>query len=538
MKCHYSTCGKFIREAKICRHCLLVKYCSNECRTFDWHNSHKKLCESSNFSLNDFIPAKQSKSLGKGAYGEVRLVQHIGSRQYYALKVIKKKNLHRSASLKMMYQEISVQKKLIHPNIIRLYGHIEDIDNLFLVLEYAERGNLFHHIRRRKYLQEDESWIIFTQVCIGLSYLDQKSIIHRDLKPENILITNENQIKICDFGWCAEGNNERSTYCGTLDYMAPEVLKGYNYTNKVDIWALGILLFEMTHGQPPFNAKSDAEKSRLIRRGEFDFKEDLSSECKDLIKLILRDPPESRPTISAILKHSWIAKFLFTVSRDKINLENFTPGSIVKDINLGQGIVVSSQGLVSEISFITGVKELLIPEFIRINETGSSNRTLSTNSSQNLFKNESIEDKEFEMKLNKNYPPSYKISPIGSRGKLSPKVSNYNNVIAKRKINSEKNIMNSPKHEDLLRSESSKVMETGNCNSVKSDSNSSVGPNLKADNPSCGEVMAERMKELENLQFELEGRSKKSMIVMEHKKKKVGLLSRISGIFKIGCAER
>lgn len=78
-------------------------------------------------------------------------------------------------------------------------------------------------------------------------------------------------MKICGFGWCAEGNSERSTFCGTLDYMAPQILKGLNYTNKIDIWALGTLLYEMVHGLPPFNAKTEVEKSRLIRQGAFKF---------------------------------------------------------------------------------------------------------------------------------------------------------------------------------------------------------------------------------------------------------------------------
>ena len=150
--------------------------------------------------MKDFIPVNKGKNLGKGAYGEVQLVKHIKTKHLYALKVIRKKNLHRSNSLKMMYREISVQKKLNHANIIRLYGHIEDIDSIYLILEYAAKGNLFHYIRDRKRLTEEETWPFFTQVCVGVNYLHQNSIIHRDLKPENILLNHNNTVKICDFG--------------------------------------------------------------------------------------------------------------------------------------------------------------------------------------------------------------------------------------------------------------------------------------------------------------------------------------------------
>ena len=538
-KCSYIRCSNTIVNGKICRHCLDAKYCSNDCRDEDWKHDHSKKCNSNNYKITDFIPVKKSKSLGKGAYGEVQLVQHLPSRQFFALKIIKKRNLNRSNSLKMMYREISVQKKLIHPNIIRLFGHIEDIDNLQLILEYAEKGNLFHYIRRRKHLTEEESFFFFTQVCIGILFLHENSIIHRDLKPENILITQGSGVKICDFGWCAEGSEERNTYCGTLDYMAPEILKGSNYSNKVDIWALGILLYEMTHGYPPFSAKSDIEKSRLIRVGEFQFNENISKECQALIKIILQDSPDKRPSLLNILKHPWVAKYMIQCYSEKINFSEFVCGNTISDSVLGKGIIVNSQGLVCEVSFSSGVKELLILEIARKNENLHSSR--STRSSQNL-KLENTEEKEFELKLSKDYPPSYKQSPVNSRGKppRTPIVSIPANGVFQRKMNSEEDSgYNSTGAKVKLRSESSKMDNEipASLASSSSQFSSSSEDNKPKGTILTGDVVADRLKELEDLQKALEGNHKRP-IPIKRPKKPTGFFARLSGIFNIGCTER
>ncbi|OMJ85823.1 hypothetical protein SteCoe_12820 [Stentor coeruleus] len=544
MECSFNQCKNLVRNPKLCRHCLNAKYCSNECRLQDWQAGHKKSCSQNTYNLKDFLPAKHNKSLGKGAYGEVQLVQHINTRVYYALKVIKKKNLHRSASLKLMYREISVQKKLIHGNIIRLFGHMEDIDNLYLILEYAEKGNLFHYIRKKKRLGEEEAFYYFTQVCCGIHYLHDKSIIHRDVKPENVLLTSSNLVKICDFGWCAEGTEERSTYCGTLDYMAPEILRGNHYTNKVDVWALGVLLFEMTHGRPPFNAKSDAEKSRLIRQGIFKFLEDTSAECKDLIKMILQDNPENRPNVLTILKHPWFSKFIPIVYKDKVNFDHFAPGSSINVEEYGEGIIVNSQGLVCEISFEGGSKIMIIPEIVRNNE-GSPSRPLAPRLSKEKPAEE-CEEKEFEMKLKKNYPPSYKQS-IGKPPR-TPITSVALGCKIKRKMASENNSgNNSPMLSQVIRSESSNNGIVQKPSSEISDS-CSFGSESKSNNSSEGkdapktsvydvDAFENRLKELQLLQAQLEG-PKQQKIIAKKPKQKSSFFARVANIFNIGCAER
>ena len=477
------------------------------------------------FSLKDFQVSKQGKSLGKGAYGEVQLVQHISTKVQYALKVIKKRSLSRSSSLKMMQREIQVQKKLIHKNIIRLHGHIEDIENLYLVLEYAEKGNLFHYIRKRRKLKEEDAWYFFTQVCTGVNYLHENSITHRDLKPENILITSSNVAKICDFGWCAEGNSERSTYCGTLDYMAPEILKGFQYTNSVDVWALGVLLYEMLHGCPPFNAKNDSEKSRLIRLGNFRFAEEVSEDCRDLIRGILQGVPEARPSVLELLAHPWVGRVLQVQSRVKVDLQSFAPGCGLSHSELGQGIIVGQKGLVAEVSFSNCTRTLILTEFGQKNSAGLGGEN---------FDEDKDKDREYEQKIARNYPVSFK-STGGSRGK--PPRPNFISTASiksqQKSFKSDNSGGNSPVLNLEKRGESNKVDFTiknsfGSSSGFSSGSEGMERQEQVVVNPM---VVEQRMMELQRLQKQLEGHGAQKDLKRKSEK---GFLAKIGGIFGLG----
>ena len=151
-------------------------------------------------------------------------------------------------------REVEIHKTLKHENIIRLFTSLEDENYIYLVLEYAAKGNLFYLIRKKKNLNEDEAFYFFIQACAGIYFLHKNGFIHRDIKPENLLIDHENMLKICDFGWCVQANNseQRNTFCGTLEYMAPEMLQNTPHNHTLDVWCLGILLYELVHGQAPF----------------------------------------------------------------------------------------------------------------------------------------------------------------------------------------------------------------------------------------------------------------------------------------------
>lgn len=357
MECSLFTCKNLALEAIYCEKCLIPKYCSDLCRQADLA-FHTGSCRPHIYTLKDFIPVKDSqKILGKGTYGEVQLVQKFNSKEFFALKIIKKASVSSLVPLKVLFREISIHKALDHPNIVKLIDHLEDRLKIYLVLEYVDKGSLFDLIHKKIKLKQPEACSIFTQICVGINYLHNNSLVHRDLKPENVLISNANVIKICDFGWSAQGDQERVTFCGTLDYMSPEMLRKLPHTFKVDIWALGILLYEMLHGSPPFKAKNPKEMSRIISESTYVLGNYISDHAKVLIQSILQEDPSSRPSINDILKSDWVQEF----SENKIQKD----WKIIHP-SLGEGIVHNTIGLICFVHFSGIEEEMIEHEIIRL----------------------------------------------------------------------------------------------------------------------------------------------------------------------------
>src|SRR3990167_7644746 len=144
--------------------------------------------------------------------------------------------------------EVKIHRLLDHDHIAKLYDHFKDEKSIYFVLEYCNHGDLYQYVHKKTKLVESEAFYYFLQTSLAVEYLHINNIIHRDLKPENLLLDENGNIKLTDFGWsvlCSD-NKFRTTYCGTIDYMAPEIAAEKPYDSKVDIWALGVLLFELT----------------------------------------------------------------------------------------------------------------------------------------------------------------------------------------------------------------------------------------------------------------------------------------------------
>ncbi|CAG9333708.1 unnamed protein product [Blepharisma stoltei] len=312
MACCNSNCPNPAEDSQACPLCDTYKYCSEDCRRRDWIFSHQFTCShNQSYSLEDFkeVQDPNLKILGKGSYGEVKLVTHIKTGNYFALKQVKKEILKRHSSLSVLLREINIQKSIRHPYIIQLYQHFESNDSVYILLEHAAQGNLFRLIRRSRGLSEGRAWHYYSQTCIGLKYLHDKQIIHRDLKPENILLDRDDNVKICDFGWCVQSNEMRTTFCGTLDYMAPEMVLGKGHSFQLDLWAIGVLLYELIHGYAPFRAVADSEKCKQILASEVTYASHVSSAAKDLISKLIRVNPEERLSLNSVLSHPWMRKY-------------------------------------------------------------------------------------------------------------------------------------------------------------------------------------------------------------------------------------
>lgn len=202
---------------------------------------------------------------------------------------------------KALSREISIQKSLSHPNIVALLGSFHHEDKLYIFLECMDR-NLFEYSKGKIY-GGATALKIFYEVCKAVAFLHSKNLLHRDIKPENILLSKNGDIKLSDFGFSANfGFSEsRNTMCGTKEYLPPEIIENKTQTEKVDIWCLGVLLYELLHKRLPFEGKNFDILMENIRKKRINMKEGISQEIKDIIKLCLQENPAERPTADELL---------------------------------------------------------------------------------------------------------------------------------------------------------------------------------------------------------------------------------------------
>lgn len=213
-----------------------------------------------------------------------------------------------------MKKELEIQWRLRHPHIIRLYGYFYDEKNIYVVLEFAQHGNLYQRLKREKYFNDDRSRHIIKQIVTALIYMQERNVIHRDIKPENILIMDLERmhVKLCDFGWSTHTIDERRmTFCGTVDYVAPELVHHTPYDEKIDIWAVGILTYELLTGQAPFTGQNEKDTYSNIAKLDLQandvFRERVSPLAKDFISRILVTDPRLRMSLTDMLRHDWLS---------------------------------------------------------------------------------------------------------------------------------------------------------------------------------------------------------------------------------------
>lgn len=204
-----------------------------------------------------------------------------------------------------LQSEINLHKTLQHPNIVRFFESIQQGNISYFLLEYAANGSLFFYIDINDGLPEKLAMRFLYQCALAVQYLHKRNFIHRDIKPENILLDDQFNIKLCDFGWScfSEDDEYRTSVCGTYEYMSPEIVKFRKHNNKVDVWCLGILLYEMLHGIPPFKADSLKQLKDEFLTKDILLKNTLSSETKDILKQLLIKDDEKRPSIDQVLQH-------------------------------------------------------------------------------------------------------------------------------------------------------------------------------------------------------------------------------------------
>ena len=258
----------------------------------------------------DFI--RDKNPLGKGAFGEVWKVTHENSKKVYCIKMMTKRDIFEQKLINQINKEIGIMYNINHPYSVKLYNHFEDNEKLYLIMELASNGNLYNFIqnnKNQKIKTKEMIKKIIIQVIEIIKYLHSLDIIYRDIKPENILLDKDYNVKLCDYGWASYLSKGQfcSAYCGTPEYVSPEVIKKYPYNEKVDIWGIGVLIFELVFGYPPFTSNFNEDRFNNIKEGKINWPKDLNDmELKDLIEKILKVNPKDRISLDEIEKHQWL----------------------------------------------------------------------------------------------------------------------------------------------------------------------------------------------------------------------------------------
>lgn len=249
------------------------------------------------------------RALGKGKFGSVYLAREQQTKFILALKVLFKKQLEKAGVEHQLRREVEIQSHLRHPNILRLYGYFHDAARVYLILEFAPKGELYGELQRCGTFDDQRSATYIMELADALRYCHSKAVIHRDIKPENLLLGANGELKIADFGWSVHTpSSRRSTLCGTLDYLPPEMIEGKTHDEKVDLWSLGVLCYEFLVGRPPFETKSHEETYRKISRVEFTYPAHVSNGSRDLINRLLKHNPMHRLPIQGVMEHPWVVE--------------------------------------------------------------------------------------------------------------------------------------------------------------------------------------------------------------------------------------
>ena len=278
-----------------------------------------------NLSMSMF---KVLSVIGRGFYGKVMLCQNIDTQEIVAIKTIHKNRLIMQNKVHTVITERNILTKAQHPFIVSLRFAFQTSSKFYLGLEYAPGGELFYHVQRLGNLPLEDVRLYIAEICLAIQHLHSIGIIYRDLKPENVLLDADGHVKLTDFGLSKDLSligETTTTFCGTSEYLAPEVVKRQNYGFAVDWWSVGILTYELLFGIPPFTSPNRIRLFQNICEAEPSFPIGTTPEVIDFIKLLLTKDPKKRPSFENIKTHPFFNGLDFNDVLQKKITPSFKP---------------------------------------------------------------------------------------------------------------------------------------------------------------------------------------------------------------------
>lgn len=252
--------------------------------------------------------------IGVGSFGKVFEVRKKDTGETFAMKEMNKEVIERENLLEHTFAEKSILQKINHPFVVSLHYAFQTKDRLYLVLDFLSGGELFFHLSKVGRFDEWRAKFYCSEIALAIGHLHNLDIIYRDLKPENAVLDKFGHVCLTDFGLAKTNVREATaeTFCGTPEYLAPEFLLGGGHGKAVDWWSLGILLYEMLCGLPPFYSENVNEMYELILKKPLEFPDDVSPEAQDILKRLLDRNPDTRlQNIDEFKRHPFFADVNF-----------------------------------------------------------------------------------------------------------------------------------------------------------------------------------------------------------------------------------
>jgi len=284
----------------------------------------KKFKISKKLTVDDFTMVK---CVGKGSFAKVMMVKKKDTGRTYAMKILKKKDLVKRKQVEHTMTEREVISNINHPFIVSLHFSFQSDTKLYLITDFFNGGELFWHLKNEGSFSETRTRFYAAEIILALECLHSHGTIYRDMKPENLLLDSDGHIRLTDFGLSKDtltGTNLTHTFCGTPEYLAPEVIRQEGYGKAVDWWALGVLIYEMLHGLPPFYDKNLRDMYNAIVHQPLTFPRSFSKEVKEVIsQLMERDPMERLGAEGA--EEVKKAEFFVTIDFEKLYKKQIPP---------------------------------------------------------------------------------------------------------------------------------------------------------------------------------------------------------------------